>query len=51
MATRLSTKEDYATLLDKYDTWLFDCDGVLWQGDTLVEGALEVLDYMRRQSE
>lgn len=50
MATRLSTREDYASLLDKYDTWLFDCDGVLWQGDTLVEGATEVLQLLRHHS-
>jgi len=36
--------------LDKYDTWLFDCDGVLWNGDKLVEGAKEVLEMLRRQS-
>ncbi|KAJ2981833.1 hypothetical protein NUW54_g10821 [Trametes sanguinea] len=47
MATRLSTREHYADLLDKYDTWLFDCDGVLWQGDKLIEGATEVLQLLR----
>ena len=50
MASRLSTREHYADLLDKYDTWLFDCDGVLWQGDTLIEGATEVLQLLRHHS-
>ncbi len=50
MAARLSTRGDYISLLDKYDTWLFDCDGVLWQGDTLVEGATEVLQLLRHHS-
>ena len=50
MAARLSTRDDYADLLDKYDTWLFDCDGVLWEGDRLIDGATEVLGILRRQS-
>lgn len=44
---RLSTAQDYEALLDNYDTWLFDCDGVLWQGDTLVEGITDVLHLLR----
>ncbi|KAM5536796.1 hypothetical protein V8D89_009514 [Ganoderma adspersum] len=46
-AARLSSREDYADLLDKYDTWLFDCDGVLWQGDKLIDGATDVLKLLR----
>jgi len=34
-------------LLDKYDTWMFDCDGVLWHGDRLIDGAVDVLDLLR----
>lgn len=48
MAKRLSSPSDYHGLLDKYDTWLFDCDGVLWQGDRLIEGVPEVLSLLRR---
>lgn len=44
------TRAQYEALLDKYDTWLFDCDGVLWNGDRLVDGAKEVLGMLRRQS-
>jgi len=43
-------RDQYEALLDKYDTWLFDCDGVLWTGDKPVEGAKEVLEMLRRQS-
>ena len=50
MAVRLSSREDYAGLLDKYDTWLFDCDGVLWQGDKLIDGATDVLQLLRHHS-
>ncbi|KAJ7639761.1 HAD-like domain-containing protein [Mycena polygramma] len=47
MSARLSSVADYETLLDKYDTWMFDCDGVLWHGDRLIDGAIEVLDLLR----
>ena len=50
MAVRLNSREDYAGLLDKYDTWLFDCDGVLWQGDKLIDGATDVLKLLRHHS-
>ncbi|KDR76871.1 hypothetical protein GALMADRAFT_245964 [Galerina marginata CBS 339.88] len=48
MSARLSTAEDYQKLLDSYDTWLFDCDGVLWRGDSLIDGVIEVLAMLRR---
>ncbi|KIP03289.1 hypothetical protein PHLGIDRAFT_111085 [Phlebiopsis gigantea 11061_1 CR5-6] len=48
MAARLSTKADYEGLLQSYDTWLFDCDGVLWQGTQLIPGAKEVLAFLRK---
>ena len=42
--------DQYKALVDGFDTWLFDCDGVLWNGDTPVDGAKEVLEMLRRQS-
>ncbi len=52
MSVRLDTKnsERYQELLDKYDTWMFDCDGVLWHGDCLIDGAVEVLQLLHGQS-
>lgn len=53
MSVRLnaqSTKAQYSELLDKYDTWLFDCDGVLWHGDRLIDGVVEVLEMLRKRS-
>ncbi|THH06255.1 hypothetical protein EW145_g4211 [Phellinidium pouzarii] len=44
---KLFSPSDYDELVDKYDTWLFDCDGVLWRGTTLIDGALEVLQLLR----
>lgn len=49
MSAHLSTKNDYESLIEKYDTWMFDCDGVLWHGDRPVEGAVEVLDTLRKR--
>ena len=49
MARRLSAAEDYESLLSNYDTWMFDCDGVLWHGDRPIEGAVEVLDMLRKR--
>jgi len=47
MSVRLSTPQDYSVLLDKYDTWMFDCDGVLWRGDHVIDGVAEVLKLLR----
>jgi 4-nitrophenyl phosphatase len=33
--------------LDKFDTFLLDCDGVLWSGDHVFEGVPETLAYLR----
>ena len=50
MSVRLSSKKDYESLFDKYDTWMFDCDGVLWHGDRLINGAIDVLRILRSKS-
>jgi 4-nitrophenyl phosphatase len=46
----LSRREEYKGLIDKFDTFLFDCDGVIWHGDRLVPGAREVLYILRERS-
>lgn len=46
---RLSSKKEYGDLISKYDTFLFDCDGVLWSGDDLIPGATSVLEKLRSQ--
>ena len=35
--------------IDKFDVFLFDCDGVLWEGTRPIPGAIEVLHYLRKQ--
>ena len=37
----------YAELIEKYDTFLFDCDGVLWNGEQVVQGVADVMAYLR----
>ncbi|KAI9807049.1 MAG: hypothetical protein M1825_005766 [Sarcosagium campestre] len=33
--------------LDEFDTFLFDCDGVLWSGDHVFDGTVETLELLR----
>ncbi|KAH7328577.1 HAD-like domain-containing protein [Stachybotrys elegans] len=35
--------------IDKFDTFLLDCDGVLWSGDHVYEGVPETIAYLRAQ--
>ncbi|KAF3481589.1 4-nitrophenylphosphatase [Arthroderma uncinatum] len=42
---KLAIKE----FVDKFDAFLFDCDGVLWSGDTPFQGAVETLDMLRNK--
>ncbi|KAF7712288.1 Uncharacterized protein PECH_003736 [Penicillium ucsense] len=44
---KLSTPQDYANLLSRYDTWLFDCDGVIWSGDEVIDGASKAVEFLR----
>ncbi|GBG75089.1 Phosphoglycolate phosphatase (PGPase)-like protein [Chara braunii] len=39
--------EDAASLIDSVETFIFDCDGVIWKGDKLIEGVPETLDFLR----
>ena len=41
---RLSTPSD---LLDHVDVFMFDCDGVIWKGDSLIAKVPETLDALR----
>eukprot|EP00624_Nannochloropsis_granulata_P002445 evm.model.NODE_22250_length_37452_cov_20.338779.7 len=35
------------SILDKYDTFVFDCDGVLWRGAELLPGSARTLALLR----
>ncbi|CAF1442194.1 unnamed protein product [Adineta steineri] len=34
------------TIINDHDTFLFDCDGVLWCSPTVLPGAIELLNYL-----
>ncbi|CAA2961693.1 phosphoglycolate phosphatase 2 [Olea europaea subsp. europaea] len=34
-------------LVDSVDAFLFDCDGVIWKGDSLIDGVPETLETLR----
>lgn len=38
---------DHAKLIDSVETFIFDCDGVIWRGDMLIDGVPETLDMLR----
>ncbi|BDA44388.1 Glycerol-3-phosphate phosphatase [Coccomyxa sp. Obi] len=38
---------DKRALLDKVDCFIFDCDGVIWRGDSIIDGVPETLDALR----
>jgi phosphoglycolate phosphatase len=44
---RKADLNDKAALIDKVDCFIFDCDGVIWRGDSVIEGVPETLDYLR----
>jgi len=44
MAKRLG---DPQKLLDSVDIFIFDCDGVIWRGDSVIDGVPGVLDSLR----
>lgn len=44
----LKTAEEYQELLDKTDTFLLDCDGVIYHGAHVVPGVKETLQHLRK---
>lgn len=47
-ARRLTQASEYAALVERYDNFLFDCDGVIWEGDRVYDGVRETLAHLRR---
>jgi len=42
-----ATSTDHKALVDKVDCFIFDCDGVIWKGDKLIDGVPETLAMLR----
>lgn len=38
---------DKKALVDKVSAFIFDCDGVIWRGDSVIDGVPETLDMLR----
>ena len=43
----LSTPEEYQKLIDSVDTFLLDCDGVIYHGSNVPDGVRETLSMLR----
>ncbi|KAJ3291824.1 hypothetical protein HK104_005784 [Borealophlyctis nickersoniae] len=43
----LTSSGEIEAFVDSIDTFLLDCDGVIWGGNTLFEGVKEALAYLR----
>ena len=43
----LRTPQEYQALLDSVDTFLLDCDGVIYHGPIVVKGVKETLQMLR----
>ncbi|XP_030472254.2 phosphoglycolate phosphatase 1A, chloroplastic-like [Syzygium oleosum] len=39
--------QDADDLIDSVETFIFDCDGVIWKGDSLIDGVPATLDMLR----
>ncbi|ORY28272.1 HAD-like domain-containing protein [Naematelia encephala] len=44
----LSSPEEYKKLIDSVDTFLLDCDGVIYHGSVVVDGVRETLSMLRK---
>ena len=45
----LDSPSSYTSFLSSHDSFLFDCDGVIWNGDTPIPGVVETLAYLRKE--
>lgn len=44
-----ATQEDKEALVKRVDAFIFDCDGVIWRGDSVIDGVPDTLDFLRSQ--
>lgn len=47
MANVPKLSDPQTNLLDQVDVFIFDCDGVIWRGDSLIDGIPETLEKLR----
>ena len=46
----LLSREGWEQLIADNDTFLFDCDGVLWRGDTSIPGGVEAIKFLKARN-
>lgn len=46
----VQTREHAQEIVDQYDNFLFDCDGVIWLAEALIPGILETVLYLQQQN-
>jgi len=44
----LLRKENISNFINSYDTFMFDCDGVLWAGDSIIDRANLVINHLKK---
>lgn len=47
MAINVTSLEVLTSIVGLFDTFLLDCDGVLYNGDVAIDGAVAVTDMLR----
>ncbi|XP_065853585.1 phosphoglycolate phosphatase 2-like isoform X2 [Euphorbia lathyris] len=47
MTTTLLSSHNVTSLFDSVEAFLFDCDGVIWKGDKLIDGVSQTLQLLR----
>ncbi|KAF9912542.1 hypothetical protein BX616_010302 [Lobosporangium transversale] len=45
---KLTAVEEYKTFLDNFDTFLLDCDGVIWHGSQVLDSVLDTINFLRK---
>lgn len=50
MSQKITSREQAKAILDSYDYFLFDCDGVIWLGDHLLPSVVETLNMLKAQN-
>ncbi|KAI9006238.1 HAD-like domain-containing protein [Phycomyces nitens] len=49
MSLKLESLLERKNFIDKFDNFLFDCDGVLWEGDHVFPGIIEAMQFLRKE--
>jgi len=50
MVKSLHSQDDLQRFVERFDNFLFDCDGVIWHGEELIKGVQTVLELLRTKN-